>query len=1220
MIRRILLSLLVLVVVFLFRGRVVKAYYWCPGGSNSGSFQCDYCTADYYDPYYVNPDGSLGNEYYSCHSQTCTGTYACGITVNNTCASVRTNGATCTGGGWGGCHFWFESGDHYVGSCAGPYCTPDNSCQNSTCASTTCWNGCSNVTGTVTCSGGQVCSSGTCSCPGSSCLVNGQCTASSCSSWGSCSSGCGNHSQTRTEVCGGCGGVLSQGCGTCTECQSCTRQCGQAKDCGGNCAQGNECTNPLAPTNPIPNNATNSPLIMGNPNITLQWGDPSNIASPYNFDNFVVRADGAVVGTLPNSQHSLLFPSSGGMVGNHKYSWTVQTYKAANCNGLGCGANGYSPAVGGYFCYQVIPGAPSMVNGNGGSASSPYGFANTTTANLTWNLDETNHSTTTQYEVQVLDSSGSTILASTTTTNATINSYSFTGSKGTVYSWRVRALTTSCTGTALQGPWTTGYFILATSPILGDFNLYSVTDAINNGYRDGSVVIPQNTSIGFSGNQICQYPFQMSTHPRSVSFRVGVVDNDGVDKLSEIKMRLVNRSNGAVYTTVSLTGLQFGLQPPGCLISGQVCANAGGQPLGACCQGTSCVVANPGAEGFCQGTATTSLISANPYSSTPNVGLTFYETPHAIMVGTTEVQAIFPLTFPDNFNPLNYEINVWAVNKYGLTMVNGGGASPVPPATTCTGIKYYLSPASPENPNTAMNVNIDRNDATSCSNNWQDVGLLLDGAPMPGGAMGYLDGSKPGDGYHWPINSGRVGNHTIQFTINNGACSCNPSYFSTVTPLTVDGWVDTNQTFKSWSCTVAVTGDVYDASAYTYTDLTSCLSTIYTSSNPSNLYNRNPSLFKELVWQQQGTSSRTSTTISNISHYVVNVGLTWGYQYLPLFNADSDMPGLNQHMRVSDKGTNGGPSPITNLCWAANGFSPSVLDLRGVVVNQGGQFVVNPYADNPSAQVDFAGIRNQDPWFQAVGGGVQSDGVLHSAVPVTCSVSNNSTPGSCLPALSISKVGSSDSGIVTGKKGMTNTNGCATNQCFNGYPSPERNWSMNGTNISTVPIIDYNKLMNQLYFQSGIGATLMFDSNPSANTQAWQKIKTDANYAHQVLFIDTLGQGLTISSDLSLPANADAYSVIVVNGDMTIEPTVSRLDGIYVATGTMTIGGKSPTDNQLVINGSLFAQRLVLTRSFTTASLNNTQPAIQVNYQPGYLILLPQKVFKNMGAWSQGSQ
>ncbi len=1138
-------GLVFLFFLFLFKLSVFASY--CSGKTtwNNSYNTCDslgYGGYVYCNSHSSGQSASCGGTSTNCGSFVMICSDSCSVNQSQTACNITSNGCVQN---------WQSS------NCSS--CTSNCSNPGSHCGSFS--DGCGGwCTGTLTCTGGQTCQNDSCACPSGQCTVNGQCTAPSCGSWGSCSTGCGNHTQTRTEVCGGCGGVLSQGCGACTECQTCTRQCGQSKDCGGSCAQGYECTNPLAPTNPIPNNATSSPLVIATPNITLQWSDPANTAPPYNFDNFVVSADGAVVGTLPNTQHSFLFPASGSMVGNHKYGWTVQTYKAANCNGLGCGANGYSPAVGGYFCYQVTPGAPTMANGNGVSASSPYGFPNTTTANLTWNLDETNHSATIKYEVQVLDSSGSTILASTTTTNATINTYSFTGSKGVVYSWKVRALSTSCTGVALQGPWTTGYFIFATPPIFNDFNIYSVTDTMTNGYHDGSLVAPQNTSIGFSGNQICQQPFQMSTHPRSVSFRVGVVDNSGITSISEIDMRFVNRSTGTVYTTAKLTGMDTG---------------------------------------------------SLAYSSTPNIGLTFYETPHTITVGTTEVQAIFPLTFPDNFNPLNYEINVWAVDKYGLTIVNGGGSTPVPPATTCTGIMYYLSPASPENPNTSVNVNIDRSTATSCSGNWNNVGFLLDGVSLPGGSIGYLDGSNTGSGYHWPINSGAVGTHTIQFTVNNGACTCNPNYFLTVSPLTADGWVDANRTFKSWSCAVAVSGDVYDASAYSFTDLTSCLSSIYT---PTNLYSQNPSMFKTLDWQQNGTSSNTSTTISNISHYVVNVGLTWGYQYLPLFNADSDMPGLNQHMRVSDTGTNGAPSPVTNLCWASS-FSPSILDLRGAV---GSQFVVNPYADNPSAQVDFAGIRNQDPWFQAVGGGIQSDGVLHSAVPVTCSVSNASTPGSCLPALSISSAGNLDSGVVTGKSGITNTNGCATNQCFNGYPSPDRNWSVAGANVSTVASVDYNKLINQLYYQSGIGSTMIFNSNPSANTNAWQTIIADPNYAHQVLFIDTLGQGLTISSDLTLPANS--YSVMVVNGDITVDPSVSRLDGILVSTGTIAIGGKAPTDNQLVINGSLFGKTLSFTRSYTTASLNNTQPAVKINYQPGYMILLPQKVFRNVGAWSQGAQ
>ncbi len=411
-------------------------------------------------------------------------------------------------------------------------------------------------------------------------------------------------------------------------------------------------------------------------------------------------------------------------------------------------------------------------------------------------------------------------------------------------------------------------------------------------------------------------------------------------------------------------------------------------------------------------------------------------------------------------------------------------------------------------------------------------------------------------------------------------------------PGSTSGWVDSGREFKVWNCGVATQGTIYDASGSNSLDVQACAASAFTTvyTNPHNLANT-----LDFAWTAN-LATIVPATITNNALYATNSPLTWGQSFQPTFNTNFDLPGPIGRV-------NGGQACI--------GTGPINLAAK----DGSGAYLVNPYANLPTLQLDFAGIRNQDSWYQVVGGGVQSDRTLYNAVPVTCSVSNSTTPGSCIPAVSISSTGNLNSGLVAGKSGITNTNGCSSSQCFNGYPDPERNWSINGTNISTVPIMDYNKLISQLYFQSGIGTTMIFDSNPSANTLAWQTISGDTN---QVVFVDTKGQGLLINANLVLPAND--YIVIIVNGNVTIDPSVSRLDGIYISTGAIGAAGQSPTDNQLVINGSLFGKTLSFTRSYTTASLNNTQPAVKINYQPGYMVLLPQKVFRNIGAWSQGAQ
>jgi len=44
---------------------------------------------------------------------------------------------------------------------------------------------------------------------------------------------------------------------------------------------------------------------------------------------------------------------------------------------------------------------------------------------------------------------------------------------------------------------------------------------------------------------------------------------------------------------------------------------------------------------------------------------------------------------------------------------------------------------------------------------------------------------------------------------------------------------------------------------------------------------------------------------------------------------------------------------------------------------------VNPYDPNPQVQVDFSAILNQDPWFQAVGGGIMAKNTVADMIPIT---------------------------------------------------------------------------------------------------------------------------------------------------------------------------------------------------------------------------------------------
>jgi len=105
-----------------------------------------------------------------------------------------------------------------------------------------------------------------------------------------------------------------------------------------------------------------------------------------------------------------------------------------------------------------------------------------------------------------------------------------------------------------------------------------------------------------------------------------------------------------------------------------------------------------------------------------------------------------------------------------------------------------------------------------------------------------------------------------------------------------------------------------------------------------------------------------------------------------------------------------------------------------------------------------------------------------------------------------------------------------------------------------------------------------------------------------------------INSDIVVAANN--YLMVVVSGSITIDPTVTRVDGIYVANGAISATGTS--NSQLVINGILYSlNNIRLARSFTVKSDNNTTPAVVVNFRPNLIFALPGRLNKILSNWNE---
>jgi len=308
-------------------------------------------------------------------------------------------------------------------------------------------------------------------------------------------------------------------------------------------------------------------------------------------------------------------------------------------------------------------------------------------------------------------------------------------------------------------------------------------------------------------------------------------------------------------------------------------------------------------------------------------------------------------------------------------------------------------------------------------------------------------------------------------------------------------------------------------------------------------------------------------SVLNASDYGPN-SIVWGKTYLPFIN-----------------GGNAGNIDGTLL---ATGRVTRMIDLGvGTTICPSNQFIidnstVSPYSASPRAQIDFSFIRDQEAWYQVEGAGVKSRGGLEYGVPVTAGAIKFLTLGN--PTVY--------NGLVSATS-FTNING---NNNENEFGSPN-NWWIN-RNTNDLDIYNYNYFYNNFYVKAGVGET---------KTNSWGGWTTDK----KIYFVNS---HLDIDENLTVPSGQTV--MVIVSGNITIQPNVTRLDGIYIADGSISAGGIN--GNQLEINGMLYAgDQVRFYRSYVVKRTNNTTPAVKVNYSPGLIFNLPTEIMKVLSGWRE---
>ena len=362
------------------------------------------------------------------------------------------------------------------------------------------------------------------------------------------------------------------------------------------------------------------------------------------------------------------------------------------------------------------------------------------------------------------------------------------------------------------------------------------------------------------------------------------------------------------------------------------------------------------------------------------------------------------------------------------------------------------------------------------------------------------------------------------------------TYTGSVTPI-----VSSNRYFKFWDCNVSSSGTGYDGSLSGAT----CSAASF---DPANAI----SFPYSLTMVGTGTPSVAMTV--NSPNYSGN--LVWGKSYV--FN--SDVPATNFKLRFNND---------DSVCTSTIQFT---ID----------KTKSNPYVNPALLDIDFTSILDQDPWWQARGGGAISNNILNNQVPVTC------TDTSC--KISINGLASSPTIYNTGK-----------------LLSESQNWYYSNTDFAKLANVNenYNHFKTEYYTKNEIGSL-------NLGTKTVTKTDDFGSDPNNIYFIEG---DLNINGNIALGTRN--FLMIIVSGNVTISNTVTQVDGILVA-NRITAAGENAT--ALTFNGSIYASDYIdFTRGFTSGAANNTAPAVIINHNPSLLFNIPGKIAKILTSWQWGN-
>ncbi len=183
----------------------------------------------------------------------------------------------------------------------------------------------------------------------------------------------------------------------------------------------------------------------------------------------------------------------------------------------------------------------------------------------------------------------------------------------------------------------------------------------------------------------------------------------------------------------------------------------------------------------------------------------------------------------------------------------------------------------------------------------------------------------------------------------------------------------------------------------------------------------------------------------------------------------------------------------------------------------------------------------------------------------------------------------------------------------NGFSSPT-NWQVGSTLSNTFNFSYYWEALKNNPAAVNVNSTVIL--NPTAAINLYNvggSVTLEANSlilpaSKVAIFLITgtleIKNNFTIASDESV--------VFVVSGNIEVDPSVTRIDGLFMDSGSFTVAAGS---DQLVVNGMVYTTNMSLNRtlrSFTT-------PAYKFIYQPKYVITLLPYLGRSQVNWQEAA-